>query len=270
MTDETGVAQEATEKVIAEVVTDETASEATENTEGQEDPPASEEEKTSAAKERRERRKAHEQKLREDTEAARRDAEHWRARAERLKNTSGEPPKEAEFSDPIEYAAALGAYKARQSSVTSDAALLDEDAKAADAKAAALEGERLRQRQEVYAEDREQAKARYADLDQVLAVAANPAFVSNDLAMMVLESDQPVDLAYHLGKNPALALQLSQMHPISAARELGRIEASLSRPQQKTQTAAPPPVTPIRGRATPGRNPETMSYAEYKAWRSGK
>ena len=56
-------------------------------------------------------------------------------------------------------------------------------------------------------------------------------------------SDKGPDLLYYLGKNPDVASNLYKMHPLAAAIELGRIEATkLVKPEKSVKTpAAPPP-----------------------------
>lgn len=268
MDEEAEVALEA----ASEAVPAAQASEATENTEGQAEGQTAEgeqpEERKSAAAERRERRKAHEQKLRDEADAARRDAEAERRRSERILASTGTPPNEADFADPIEYSAALGAYKARQEGARSDARFMDEDAKAAEDRARAAEQQRIGLRVEAFRDQADEVKKVYADFDQVVALASDKRFVSDDLSLMILESDQAADLAYHLGKNPALAVHLSKLPPVAAARELGRIEASLAPPKPKTATKAPDPINPVNGRgAAPAKSVENMTLAEFAAWR---
>lgn len=252
-----------------EVVSQDTASEVTENTEGQETQPAEgqPEEKTTS-QERRERRKAHEQRLRDEAAQARKEAEDLRNRINRMKAATGEPPKEGEFSDAIEYAAAAGAYRARAEAARVDATLIEDDAKALDQRAVAAENARIQAQNAAYMEAAKEARDRYADFDQVVSVATRPDVLSNDVALMVLESDAPADLAYHLGKHPEDAQRLSQLPPIMAARELGRIEAMLAVPKPKTATIAPPPITPVSGRgAVASKNAVDMSFNEFCAWR---
>ena len=262
MTEEISAAQVAADEVVAE----EAEANAVEAT--QEQPPAEADAGKSEAAQRRERRKAHEQKLREDAEAARKAAESERQRRERILAATGEAPKEADFPDPIEYAAALGAYKFRQSDAQSGARFMAEDAQAADDRAAQADAERRHLRAQAFAEESSEARKVYADYDQALAIAADPSIVSRPLSEMVLESDRAADVAYFLGKNPAVAVQLSRMAPVDAARELGRIEARIATPQPKTQTNAPAPISPVNGRgAAPTKRSEEMSLAEFTAWR---
>jgi len=251
------------------VAVEQAASEATVNTEGQvETPPAADEAEKSASKERRERRKAHDARLREEADAARREADDLRRRNERIvAAAAGEAPMEAEFTDPLEYAAAKGAFLARQMAARTDAEMLSQDATAAEQRARQLDGERIAEKARAFAEQREEARSRYADLDAAMSVAQRADVVSPQLAEMVLESESPVDLAYHLGKNPALARQISQMPPVMAARELGRLEARLTLPQPKTQSTAPAPISPVKATGTATRDPARMSANEYRAWR---
>ena len=235
--------------------------------EGQVTPPASEEEKTKA-QERRERRKAQEQRQRDEFDAAQRKASEAEARLTRVKQAAaGIEPKEADFIDIGEYWAAKGAFNyARQVAQTQ----VQEAATETDAAKAILDHQRAAQkqaRQAVLQEEMVDARTRYADFDAVFQVAANPAVMNDQVAEMVLESDQPADLAYFLGKNPQVALQLSQMPPQQAVRELGRIEARLSVDAPKIVSKAPPPVNPIRPNGTAAKRPEDMTLAEFSAWR---
>ena len=266
-----------TEQPVETVADEKSVSEATENTEGQdqEDQPAGDKaeeaddpDKKTATQSRRERRKAKEIQYKEEADAARKEAAAHKARAERILGAAkGEPPKEADFNDPLEYAAALGAFKARQMGSQFDADQFLEDAKNYEGVATTLEEKQRQEQVKDFLEQKEQAKARYADLDQVLAVAQRNDIVSDDLAGMILESDLSVDLAYHLGKNPAVARSISALPPLQAARELGKIEARLTAPQARTQSAAPSPITPVKGSGTVTKDPSKMTATEYNKWR---
>lgn len=77
-------------------------------------------------------------------------------------------------------------------------------------------------------------------------------------------------VAYALGRNHALAREISEMPPTYAAMELGRLAASQRRPQRRLQSKAPPPVSPVTAAGgTTQRDPAKMSPAEYRAWREG-
>ena len=225
------------------------------------------EDKKSRSQERRERRKAHEQRLLAEVETARKETEALKKQLDRKAALKGEAPKESDFDDVIQYSAALGAHKATEAVANRDQAEISGEIKERDDRIAEIEAQRLQERQADFQDQVQDARSRYADLDAVMAVAANANIVSPDLAAMVLEGESPVDVAYHLGKNPALARSLSQMPPLQAARELGRIEAGLSRPQPRTATNAPDPITPVRAGGSAGKDPAKMTADEYRAWR---
>lgn len=81
----------------------------------------------------------------------------------------------------------------------------------------------------------------------------------------ILASDNPPALIYHLGKNPDLAYQIAEMNPLRAARELGRIEAGLTRPKAPTVSQAPPPVGSVPSGGPPP-NTDMSKARDYKEW----
>lgn len=112
------------------------------------------------------------------------------------------------------------------------------------------------------------AEGRYDDFEEV---AYNPA-VRITMAMQeaILESPVGPDLAYWLGSHPQDAARIADLSPISQARELGKIEASLATPETKKPkpSAAPAPIKPVSTAAAPStKKPESMDYQEYRQWR---
>lgn len=99
-----------------------------------------------------------------------------------------------------------------------------------------------------YAEKRLMAKDEMPDFDQVIAAASNIR-LNDNLALLIVESDQPAKLEYHLAKNPQKLRDLNRMSPTEAARAIGRLEAQLSPSAQNRSTQAPAPIAPIRGGA---------------------
>jgi len=109
------------------------------------------------------------------------------------------------------------------------------------------------------------ARERTPDFD---AVALNPDLpVTTAMAATIALSERGPEIAYHLGCNPGLAARIAALDPLSAARELGRIEAQLTAAPKRAVTAAPPPLRSLGAGETPRRDPDAMSYQEYKAWR---
>ena len=115
-----------------------------------------------------------------------------------------------------------------------------------------------------WAEQVAEAKTKYADFEQV----AFSAPISDKVSQMIASSDAGADVAYYLGQNPEIARQLSNIHPIEAARELGRIEARLSAPPPRAKSSAPDPITPVRNATSSAKkSPDAMSPDEYRKWR---
>lgn len=81
-----------------------------------------------------------------------------------------------------------------------------------------------------------------------------------------LESEKASDILYYLGKNPSVVARLAAMTPLNQAREIGRLEEKF---ESKKLTAAPAPVTPLKGnggRVTSDKPP--TDPAEYRKWRA--
>lgn len=249
------------------VISDDTeASEATENTEGQvESQPANAEaeaaEKTKSQL-RRERRENAERRRQEEAEAAKKRLADTEAELARIRQSTLAEPKEADFTDPIEFAAARGAWRLHSQGNQAQETRLTEQIEAIQKAEERAEIARISALADDFKKAIPDMKARYPDFDQAYAVAVDPAIVSPALSIAILESEAAHDIAYHLGKNPEVALRLSNMNPVQAARELGKLEARLSEP--KPVTTAPDPYRPNRGAATPTPgDPRSMSISEW-------
>jgi hypothetical protein len=89
---------------------------------------------------------------------------------------------------------------------------------------------------------------------------ANYAPISDQIAEMVVRSEQGPEIAYHLGKNPDIAQSLSALPPQVAAYELGMLAAQLKFDRATASKAkallsqAPPPEPKIAGSGDPGGN----------------
>lgn len=113
-----------------------------------------------------------------------------------------------------------------------------------------------------------EARGRHDDFD---AIAFNRDLPVNEAMMRVIvNSPAGPDTLYHLGMNPREAQRISRLDPLAAAHELGRVEGMLSMPSPRNITGAPPPVRPVSGSEVPVKDPENMTYEEYRRWRSGK
>lgn len=253
-----------------EVTTTEDVTEGQEQSQPAPTEPEGDEGKKTESQLRRERRKAQEQRIREDKEQAEARARQAEERLARLeKRLSGlTEPKEADFSDPLEYAAVKGGWHTQQMTARLEADELKTESQDAIKEAQAAETRRLEGLRDAFIEQVEERRTDFADLDAALAVARNPNIVSHQLSTLVLEAEQPVEVAYYLGKNPNVALELSRMPPHRAAYEIGRIEARMAAPQPKVKSSAPDPITPVKAGANVTRDPLKMNAKEFAEWRA--
>jgi hypothetical protein len=263
---------EASDEAVDNTAPIEAESEATENTEGQEQaPPASEpEEQVSPSKARRERRKAEAKRLKESEAQAKKDLAETQARLDRVQQVAQEsqPPKQEDYPNYDDF---LAAKTAHSSMAALDARQKRELELEAERQTQVIQGISQQEIQEMarnWADQSEDARQKYTDFDKV--IKAVPGSVFNErMARIITASDIGTDVAYHLGTNKEEAARIAQMSDLDAARHIGRLEARLSMPQVKTQTTAPDPVTPVKGKATATKDPDKMTMDEYRAWRSG-
>jgi len=220
------------------------------------------------SKERRERDKAYKERLRTEKDAAIREAEAAEARRQKILNagTAISAPKESDFSDYTEFVAAKAVWAHAQQAAQRDAGFIGEEVAAAKSKAAEIEARERQAQAESWEASKQDAKSRYQDFE---AVVFQPGLFppGTHLPDLVMASDQSADLAYALASDRRMHDAILQMSPLEAARAIGRLEASLTRPQARTSTNAPDPIAPVRGNGGANRNPVAMTAAEYRAWR---
>jgi hypothetical protein len=171
---------------------------------------------------------------------AEREAEYWKAKA----NTS------VDF-DALEYEDGIAERVAQKTR--------KEQAETAEQTAHRLASE-------VFGHREAMVREQYPDYD---AVTRSPNVTITELmAQVIMDSETGPEVAYHLGKNPAEAARIAALPPHLQARELGKLEATITAPKPAPKLA-PAPVKPVSGIAAGGsRDPGTMSMAEYAAWRN--
>jgi hypothetical protein len=230
-----------------------------------------EERKRKTSKERREQDKAYKLRLRMEREEAVRRADEAEKRAARILDAGKavRPPVASDFTDPTEFIAAKAVWQNTRTLAERDAGFVAEEAQAERGKAQAIEQQERAIVAQAWQAQLASARQRYADFDAVALADEVPIFPH--VADILVSSEMGADVAYHLGRNRALALEIAHMTPIEAARAIGRLERDLSRPQPKTQTSAPQPINPVRGSSSATPNPEKMTMQQYiEARRSGK
>ena len=204
------------------------------------------------------------------------DAAYWRGVAEGRasaqqqgedKDTPGEDddpePKQGDFETDAEFLAATAQRAARQA-VKAERASANDERQQADAEADALA------RAQEFAKRVDGVRDQFDDFDTVALADDLP--VSQAMAAVIQASEHGPAVLYHLGSNPEESARIAALDPLSAAREIGLIEAKLSLPKPKRNSAAPDPVNIVGdGGEAPPPNLENLSMEEYTAARqSGK
>lgn len=94
-----------------------------------------------------------------------------------------------------------------------------------------------------------EAKARYADYSEVVTDKTLYPITqkSPQLLEVIATHENGPDIAYYLGKNPKVALELAGMNPYHAAIKIGQILNTVTQPKSVTKSVpkAPPPVERI-------------------------
>ncbi len=178
-----------------------------------------------------------------------------------VKAEIGEAPQEKDFADWFEYQNAKAAYETEKRIVARDLRKQASQAKEQD----------QRRSSEIlsdYQERQREAKAAIPDFDKVVKAAQLP--VSPVVGQLLLESEKSAVIEYHLAKNPETLHRLNGLSPLSAAKEMARLEDRLSLPNPKTATSAAPPLRSPKGGAAPTVDLSKMSMDEYVAYRNRK
>jgi hypothetical protein len=118
----------------------------------------------------------------------------------------------------------------------------------------------LQQLQQRWQQQLTQARATYADYDEVVG----PTPMSQTMGFAIQNSDQGSELAYYLGQHRTEADRISRLDPLAQVRELGRLEERLTANKQRSNVSkASPPIRPVEGRGPVDREPTQLSMDEY-------
>lgn len=168
-------------------------------------------------------------------------------------------PKAEQFSSYEEFLEAKAEWKAEQKV----AEVLRKQQETTHQQSAQAENAKLQQAWEKRADA---ASEIYDDFEEVALDPELP--VSNPMAEAIRRAEKGADVLYYLGKHRDEAAQIARMDPLSAAIRIGEIAATITQPQQKKATNAPPPINPVGARSAPSKDPEKMSTQEWMAWRN--
>lgn len=116
-----------------------------------------------------------------------------------------------------------------------------------------------------------EAKKEFADFESV--AFSEDVLMSDAMRDAIITSDFGARIAYELGKNPDEAERIAKMNPVSAIREIGKIESRISGTKPAAEEQEEPPVAsskapkpPIPVRKTSGVNTDPEDKDDYKTW----
>jgi len=192
---------------------------------------------------------------------AEREVQRLREASERKPAESTEKPIPDRFGSYDEYVEALADWKADQRVAESFKRRDAERSQAAEARAAEAKAQAWAERQSEFRE---------ATPDYDAVVGKSAVQIAPHVVDTLLDSESGPELAYHLAKRPETVKRINALSPLSAARELGRIEATLSNPaapQFKPASKAPAPITPARSSAPAAVDLASANMDQYIAAR---
>lgn len=258
----------------AEVQSEQETTEETKATEEKKQNPKLEKRFSELTKQREEARKeaAREREAREALESRIAELE---GRAEPKPVEENVKPQPSQFNDAFEYAEALAEWSAEQ-------AILNREKQDAERK---VQEERQKMA-ESWKQREANVKAELPDYDAMIA-SATDVKVNDVVRDALLESDVGPRILYHLAENPELVEQLNSASPISALRQIGKLEARFeaketpkevpkTEAEQKPQVArskAPAPITPIKTSsvvADVGVDTNGEFHGTYQQWREAR
>lgn len=270
MSDEKGTAETLAETPVNDGIIDLDAAVAEpevneDENEGSEKPEAkAEEAKPEAEEEKKKLSGAQRHKLREQrliSELAERDRqiEELRSKApgEKSSDAAGAPKEEDFNGDYFAWQRALTAFEAGKAA---SEAIAKQFKTREDSERVQKQSEVARERAVAHAERVEDAREVITDFDEVMGEMKG-VNVRQDLIDEIMSSDKSALLAYHLAKNPDKLHAMNSMSPRELAREMGRLEATVQLPTAKKQTSAPPPLTAVKGGASP-----SSAEGDLSAW----
>lgn len=198
---------------------------------------------------KREREKAERKHNREKAEL--------HSRLEALESKKAEPAKQEgrptldQFESYDDYTEALADWKYDQRSKAD---------KAEQEKSKAVEREKGLQKS--FASKVEKFKESTPDFDDVVSEISDIALTPSVIEAL-FESDISAELTYYFGKNPDDLERINSLSAISAAREIGKIEAKLSTAEVKKTSNAPEPAKPLSTRSSESSLSDNLSAEEW-------
>ena len=192
------------------------------------------------------------------------EGENERLRAAAQEKSSGptSEPKEEDYADYAEYEDAKLDWKLDQ-----------REAKRAETDKQNSAVNEANERQEGFHKKADVVRESKEDFDEVAMSPDMLEFYANDarhVAEIIEGHDRGPEIAYYLGSNPEIAVDLAKMSNLQAAVTIGEIGMKLSTaPKLKSVSQAPTPITPTgaKGGGDLEKDSDKMSHKEWLEWR---
>jgi hypothetical protein len=214
-----------------------------------------------------------------ERDEAKREAEYWKKQAlkdaseskkdpesdsKEKQETSGKPDPD-KYETHAEYIEALTDWKIEQRESSSKKEAEKNKLQSEQEKLLKAHSERVK----AFSENTEDFEESLESLEGIRSLTVE---------QIIVESENGPELLYALAKDPAEAKRICALGPIAAAREMGKLEAKISKssdqqnkPEPKKITKAPQPIAPVGskgGSSAPKRiDDPNLSQAEYEKLR---
>lgn len=124
---------------------------------------------------------------------------------------------------------------------------------------------------EAFQSSLQEFKTKHDDFDDAMEEVSD-VILSAAHQEAIFTSSMAPELMYELAKNKDELVRISKMSFTDALREVGKIEARISKSSESKeikQTKAPPPISPVGSKSSSrtAKSPDEMDYQEYKKWR---
>ena len=190
-------------------------------------------------------------KLNERLSAKEQEAEYWKRQAlegKGAQETKPDPkveaksegkPKAEDFESHEDFVEALADWKTEQK-------LKERESKQRETQAKTEHQKQV----DAFQQGVQALMEKHEDFEEVLE-SVDDVRMSPAVQQLILDSKNGPELTYHLAKNREELERICKLSPLAAARELGKFEAGLSKPEPKQEprklTKAPEPIKPLSG-----------------------
>ena len=180
----------------------------------------------------------------------------------------GQEPEPEQFGDSYQYGKAVAEYAAKKALADRDKEQLSRQAQ-----------EQQQLKIKSWADRVNAAKKEMPDFDAM--VESSDVSVNEHVKEAIMDSENGPKILYYLAENQDFAKKLSAMSPVSAVREIGKIEARFEKSDKSNssktpvveKSKAPAPISPLRGTAAisgSSVDSEGKFSGKYQQWKAAR